>query len=96
MGKSSKSKGKKLAKQLRAMHMKNVEVWEKTMSMLDYKFDASLGGLPTNGRTRERIGVLEEQLKLTLNIEESFAFVNRYQSYKTELSGVCSSFQLLQ
>ena len=78
MGKSSKSKGKKFAKQECSMHLKNVEVWEKNMSAIDEKFDSTLGGLPTNGKKRERIGLLEEQLQLTLNIEESFAFINRY------------------
>ena len=78
------------------MHLKNVEVWEKNMSAIDEKFDSTLGGLPTNGKKRERIGLLEEQLQLTLNIEESFAFINRYQTYKIELSGVCSILMLEQ
>ena len=94
MGKSSKSKGKKLAKQERALHLKNVEVWEKTKSKIDKKLSSSLGGLPTNGKKRERIRLLEDRLQLTLNIEESFAFINRYQSYKTDLSLVCSSLLL--
>ena len=66
-------------------------------SLLDYKYDNSLGGLrTTNGRKRERISILEEQLQLTLNIEESFAIVNRYQTYKTELSEICSTLLIEQ
>ncbi len=97
MGKSSKTKGKKLAKQERAIHMKNVDVWDKNMSTLDIKFYDSFGyensmeqeGLPTNGRKRERIGLREEQLQLTLNIENDAAFINQYQRYKIMLSRVC-------
>lgn len=63
------------------------------MSTIDYRFDTSLGGLPLNGRKRERIELLEQHLQLTLNIEEFFAFINRYQSYKIE---VYTSFQCLQ
>lgn len=44
----------------------------------------------TNGKKRERVGFLQEQIQLTLNVEESFAFINRYKIYKIELSGVCS------
>ncbi|GFH53806.1 predicted protein [Chaetoceros tenuissimus] len=96
MGKSSKSKGKKLAKQERAMHLKKVEVWKKTMCRIDTEVHDSLGDLFTNGRKRERIRLLEDQLQLTLNTEEAFAFINRYQSYKTELSTVCSALLLEQ
>lgn len=85
MGKSSKRKSKKLAKQARAMHQKNVEVYEETMSTLDETF-FSLG----DERKRERIRILEKQLELSLNVEKAFASINRHQSYKTELSGVCS------
>ncbi|GFH54854.1 predicted protein [Chaetoceros tenuissimus] len=90
MGKSSKSRGKNIAKQERAMHLENVEDWKKTMSTIDNKFCTSLEGLFTNGKKRERVGFLQEQIQLTLNVEESFAFINRYKFYKTELSGVCS------
>ncbi|GFH55250.1 predicted protein [Chaetoceros tenuissimus] len=96
MGKRSKSKGKKSARQERAMHLKNVEAWTKTMSTLDNKYDSSLGGLPTNGRKRERIWILEEQIQLTLNVEESLDFVNRHQFFENELSGVCTCLLLEQ
>lgn len=84
MGKSSKSKSKKSSKQERSLHLKNVKVYEKTISTLDKKL-FSLG----NERKRERVELLEKQLQLTLNIEEDFAFINRYQSCKLELSGIC-------
>ncbi|GFH55170.1 predicted protein [Chaetoceros tenuissimus] len=97
MGKSSKTKGKKLAKQERAMHLKNVEVWDKNMSTLENKFYDSFGyeinmqqeGLPTNGRVRERVRLREEQLQITLNIEKDAAFINQHQYYKIMISRVC-------
>ncbi|GFH55330.1 predicted protein [Chaetoceros tenuissimus] len=87
MGKSSKRKstGKKVGKQERAVHLKNVAIYRETMSTLDKKlqsFDIC--------RTREHLEVLEEQLQLTLGIEESYTIVNRHHAYKFELSGVCS------
>ncbi|GFH60180.1 predicted protein [Chaetoceros tenuissimus] len=93
MGKSSKSKSKKLAKQERAKHVKNIEVYEETMSTLDNVF-FSLG----NERKREQVRILEEQLELSLNIEGAYAFINRHQSYKSELSRVCAEllFQQIQ
>ncbi|GFH55172.1 predicted protein [Chaetoceros tenuissimus] len=68
MGKSSKTKGKKLAKQERAMHLKNVEVWEKTMSTIDNQFYTSLGGLLSDGRKRrENVDKKETIAKITEN-----------------------------
>ena len=84
MGKSSKSISKKSSKQERSLHLKNVKVYEKTISTLDKKL-FSLG----NERKRERVELLEKQLQLTLDVEEDFAFINRYQSCKLELSGIC-------
>lgn len=73
------------------MHLKNVKVYENTISILDKKL-FSLG----NEGKRERVGLLEKQLQLTLDVEEDFAFINRYQSYKLELSGICLHLQLDQ
>ena len=72
MGKNSKRKSKKLAKQARAMHQKNVEVYKETMSTLDETF-FSLG----DERKRERIRILEKQFELSLNVEKAFASINR-------------------
>ncbi|GFH45029.1 predicted protein [Chaetoceros tenuissimus] len=83
MGKRSKSK--KSIKQERAKHLKNVEVYEKTISKLDKELD-SFGVC----RKREHLEVLKEQLELTLPVEGDFASINRHQSYRTELSGICS------
>lgn len=66
MGKSSKSKSKKTAKQERAKHFNNVELFEKNLSTaFEKKFD-SLG-------RHGRIKLLKEQLELTLSMEESYA-----------------------
>lgn len=83
MGKSSKSKSRKTAKQERAKHFINVELYEKTLSTFMEKFyNTSLG-------RHERIELLMRQIQLTLKVEESYAFINRHRVYREKLTGLC-------
>ncbi|GFH55329.1 predicted protein [Chaetoceros tenuissimus] len=91
MGKRSKCKSKQSAKQERALHLKNVEVFEETILSFYEKIE-DLG----TSRRRERIELSVKRIQVTLSIEESYAFINRYQFYKDELSEVCSVLLLDQ
>ncbi|GFH60179.1 predicted protein [Chaetoceros tenuissimus] len=86
MGKSSKSKDKKLAKENRAKHLKNVESFEKTVSTIDRELQ-----ILAEGRRRDIIKLAEEKLQLLLQVEESYALINSYQHYRHQLSEVCST-----